>query len=137
MLYESIDGSQKEINLLKNNIKKLEQYIGYFITCEKGNMQTKEEVQALYKKTKIFEIRIVSWIEDQKEIYKPEQSLYTLQKKVVEINDELNKCTRKLLYIESDFNILLLKNDYNLQIQEFKDVHDSYLYVPYRFHFHF
>ncbi|WP_107925235.1 hypothetical protein [Lysinibacillus parviboronicapiens] len=122
LLYESTDDSQKEINLTKNSIKKLEQYISYLITCEIGNIQTKEEVQALYKKIKIFEIRIVSWIENQEEIFKIENSLYTLQKKVVEINDELNKCARKLLYLESDFNIMLLKNDYNLQIKEFKEV---------------
>lgn len=128
LLYESIDDSQIEINL-KSNIKKLEQYISYLIMFEKGNMQTKEEVQELNKKIKIFEKRIQSWNENQEAIFKIEQSLNTLQKKIFELNDELNKCLRKLLYLESDFNILLLKNDYNLQIQELKDVFKAKKYV--------
>ncbi|MGE6515646.1 hypothetical protein [Lysinibacillus sphaericus] len=128
LLYESNDDSQIEINL-KSNIKKLEQYIGYLIMFEKGNMQIKEEVQELNKKIKIFEKRIQSWNENQEAIFKIEQSLNTLQKKVFEINNELNKCLRELLYLESDFNILLLKNDYNLQIQELKYVFKAKKYV--------
>ena len=63
----------------------------------------------------------MSWNENQEEIFRIEQSLYILHKKAFGINDEINVCLRKLLYLESDFNILLLKNEYCSKVHELKD----------------
>jgi len=121
LLYENVDSYQKEIKLIKNAIKRLDQYIGFLFKFEKGNMQTTEEVQVLNKKIRIIEKLILSWNENQEEIFRIEQSLYILHKKAFGINDEINICLRKLLYLESDFNILLLKNEYCSKIHEHKD----------------
>ncbi|MFJ7731890.1 hypothetical protein ACIQXF_08345 [Lysinibacillus sp. NPDC097231] len=121
LLDESVDSYQKEIKLIKNAIKRQDQYIGFLFKFEKGNMQTNEEVQVLYKKMKIIEKVILSWNENQEEIFRIEQSLYILNQKAFRINDEINICLRKLLYLESDFNILLLKNDYCSKVHEHKD----------------
>lgn len=120
MLHENVDSYQKEIKLIKNAIKRLDQYIGFLFKFEKGNMQTNEEVQVLNKKIRIIEKLILSWNENQEEIFRIEQSLYILHKKAFGINDEINICLRKLLYLEGDFNILLLKNDYCLKYHEDK-----------------
>lgn len=121
LLYENVDSYQKEIKLIKNAIKRLDQNIGFLFKFEKGNMQTNEEVQVLNKKIRIIEKVILSWNENQEEIFRIEQSLYILHKKAFGINDEINVCLRKLLYLESDFNILLLKNEYCSKVHEFKD----------------
>lgn len=121
LLHESVDSYQKEIKLIKNAIKRLDQYIGFLFKFEKGNMQTNEEVQVLNKKIRIIEKVILSWNENEEEIFKIEQSLYVLHKKAFGLNDEMNICLRKLLYLESDFNILLLKNDYCSKMYGLKD----------------
>ncbi|PCD81610.1 hypothetical protein CNQ87_13225 [Lysinibacillus fusiformis] len=121
LLHESVDSYQKEIKLIKNAIKRLDQYIGFLFKLEKGNMQTNEEVQVLNKKIRIIEKVILSWNENEEEIFKIEQSLYVLHKKAFGLNDEMNICLRKLLYLESDFNILLLKNDYCSKMYGLKD----------------
>lgn len=120
LLYENVDSYQKEIKLIKNAIKRLDQNIGFLFKFEKGNIQANEEVQVLNKKIRIIEKLILSWNENQEEIFRIEQSLYILHKKAFEINDEINICLRKLLYLEGDFNILLLKNDYCLKYHEDK-----------------
>lgn len=121
LLHESVDSYQNEIKLIKNAIKRLDQYIGFLFKFEKGNMQTNEEVQVLNKKIRIIEKVILSWNENEEEIFKIEQSLYVLHKKAFGLNDEMNICLRKLLYLESDFNILLLKNDYCSKMYGLKD----------------
>lgn len=121
LLYENVDSYQKEIKLIKYAIKRLDQNIAFLYKFEKGNMQTNEEVQVLNKKMRIIEKVILSWNENQEEIFRIEQSLNILRKKAFGINDEINICLRKLLYLESDFNILLLKNDYCSKIHEHKD----------------